>query len=255
MICKSYNELYVFIKITTLKRGIKMVSVAMAVYNGGEYIRVQLDSVLSQLDENDEVVISDDLPSGNTRKAIEEILINDKRVKYIHGPQKGVIKNFENAIKHTNGDWIFLCDQDDVWLPGKVEAVVDELKNGALVVMHDAKIVDENLNVTENSFFKWHSSSRGYYKNILKNSYIGCCMAFSGKLKDFILPFPDDLPMHDQWIGLIGEKTDKVKFLNQPYLLYRRHSATVTGGKTGFLQKIKWRIDIIRCITGKQVNL
>ncbi len=232
-----------------------MVSVAMAVYNGGEYIKAQLESVLCQLSENDEVIISDDLPSGNTRQAIEDILLNDKRVKYIEGPHKGVIKNFENAIKHTSGEYIFLCDQDDIWLDGKVEAVTEKLDNGALVVLHDAKIVDENLKVTEDSFFKSHRSSMGYVNNIIKNSYIGCCMAFSNELKPYILPFPDDLPMHDQWIGLLGEKTGRVVFLDKPYLLYRRHSATVTGGSTTLSQKIKWRIAILRCVLGKQVDL
>lgn len=232
-----------------------MISVAMAAYNGGDYIRAQLESVLKQLGADDEVIISDDLPSGNTVKAIEDILSVDNRVKYIHGPGKGVIKNFENAVAHAKGDYIFLCDQDDIWLDGKVAAVMREFENGALVVMHDAKIVDGDLNVIADSFFRSHGSTTGFIRNIIKNSYIGCCMAFSAKLKPFILPFPDDLPMHDQWIGLIGEKAGKVSLIDTPYLLYRRHGATVTGGSTSFSQKIKWRIAIIRCLSGKQVNL
>ncbi len=228
-----------------------MISVVLAAYNGGEYIKAQLESVLSQLSVDDEVVISDDNPSGNTAEAIKDILSVDKRIRYIHGPGKGVIKNFENAIKNATGDYIFLCDQDDIWLDGKVEAVMKEFENGALVVMHDAKIVDSNLNVTENSFFESHGSGTGIIKNIIKNSYIGCCMAFSSKLKEFLLPFPDNLPMHDQWIGLIGEKKGKVSLINTPYLLYRRHDATVTGKSTSFSQKLKWRIAIIRSFLRK----
>ncbi len=232
-----------------------MVSVVIAAYNGKQYIKEQLESVLCQLDENDEVVISDDLPSGNTYSAIEEMIKNDRRIVYIEGPGKGVIKNFENAIKCAKGDYIFLCDQDDVWLDGKVEAVKKELESEALVVMHDAYVTDENLAVQEESFFVSHGSETGCLRNIIRNSYIGCCMAFSAKLKPYILPFPDNLPMHDQWIGLMGEKAGKVKLIPKQYIYYRRHGGAVTGGKTTASQKIKWRIAIIKALKGKQVDL
>ncbi|MBQ8784185.1 MAG: glycosyltransferase family 2 protein [Clostridia bacterium] len=228
-----------------------MVSVVLAAYNGGEYIKAQLDSVLSQLGADDEVIISDDKPSGTTKPAVEDVLASDPRVKYIEGPGKGVIKNFEHAIKNAKGDYIFLCDQDDIWLDGKVDAVVAELEKGAVVVMHDAKVVNNDLEVTESSFFAAHGSGTGTVKNVIRNTYIGCCMAFRKELKPHILPFPDNLPMHDQWIGLKGEKAGKVSLINKPYLLYRRHDGTATGGATSFLQKIKWRIAIISSLIRK----
>lgn len=223
-----------------------MISVVIAAYNGGKYIKAQLDSVLSQLSDGDEVVISDDLPEGDTISAVQEYLDTDKRVRYIEGSGKGVIKNFENAVSAARGDYIFLCDQDDVWLPGKVDAVMKAFQSGAAVVMHDAKITDANLNVTEESFFDLMGTKKGIVKNIIKNTYIGCCMAFSANIRPYILPFPDDIPMHDQWIGLIGEKYGEVALIKEPYILYRRHGATVTGGSTTLKQKIKWRAAIIR---------
>lgn len=232
-----------------------MISVVIAAYNGGEYIAQQLSSVLPQLDESDEVVISDDLPSGSTAQAVSNFLKTDKRVKYINGPGKGVIKNFENAINYASGDYIFLCDQDDVWLEGKVSAVMESFKSGASVVMHDAYITDGSLNIIENSLFQKNGAGLGRFKNIIKNTYTGCCMAFDSNLKKFILPFPDAIPMHDQWIGLIGEKTGKVALIDKPYIYYRRHDGTATGGKTSFLQKIKWRADIIRCLSERRVDL
>lgn len=232
-----------------------MVSVVIAAYNGEKYIAEQLNSVLSQLEKDDEIVISDDLPSGNTYPSIKELIEKDSRIVYIKGPGKGVIKNFENAIKNAKGDYIFLCDQDDVWLDGKVDAVKKELDGGALVVMHDAYITDENLNIKEESFFSYHQTETGYLKNIVRNSYIGCCMAFSAKLKPYILPFPDNLPMHDQWIGLIGEKTGKIRLINKQYIYYRRHEGAVTGGETSLSQKIRWRTAIIKALRGKQVDL
>lgn len=231
-----------------------MVSVVMAAYNGEKYIREQLLSVLKQLSENDEVIISDDNPYTGTYEAVKEYIESDGRIRYIKGPGKGVIKNFENAISAAEGDYIFLCDQDDVWLDGKVSAVSKELDNGAVVVMHDAIVTDENLNPVKQSFFEAMGSGTGIIKNIIKNTYIGCCMAFSKNLKPFILPFPDDLPMHDQWIGLAGEKAGRVALIKEPLIYYRRHSGAVTGGRTSFSQKLKWRMSIIKAVMRKQVH-
>lgn len=231
-----------------------MVSVVMAAYNGEKYIREQLLSVLKQLSENDEVIISDDNPYTGTYEAVKGFIESDGRIRYIKGPGKGVIKNFENAISAAEGDYIFLCDQDDVWLDGKVSAVCEELKKGAVVVMHDAIVTDENLNPVKQSFFEAMGSGTGIVKNIIKNTYIGCCMAFSKSLKPFILPFPDDLPMHDQWIGLAGEKAGRAALIKEPLIYYRRHSGAVTGGRTSFSQKLKWRMSIIKAVIRKQVH-
>ena len=220
------------------------VSVALAAYNGEKYIEEQLDSILAQLGADDEVIVSDDNPSGGTKAAVERV--GDPRIKYIEGPGKGVIKNFECAIAHTSGDLIFLSDQDDVWLSGKVKAVTDEISRGAILVMHDAKVTDEALNVIDESFFAIRGTRTGFVKNLIKNSYMGCCMAFDASLKSEILPFPDDLPMHDQWIGLKAEKKGKVVLLDTPYLLYRRNGDSLTGNPTSLAQKLKWRFSIIK---------
>lgn len=222
------------------------ISVALAAFNGEDYIESQLESVLSQLRMGDEVVISDDSPNSKMSNLIKNMSKNDARIKYVEGPCKGVIKNFENAIKNTTGDVIFLCDQDDVWLDDKVKSVMREIENGADLVLHDAIVTDNKLNIIYESFFINHNSKSGFLNNIIKNSYMGCCMAFKSKLKDDILPFPKGLPMHDQWIGLVAEKKYKVKFLNKPLIFYRRHDKNVTGGKTKFKNKIEWRANLCK---------
>lgn len=229
-----------------------MVSVVIAAYNGEKYICEQINSVLPQLGEGDELIISDDNPAGKTYDAVKDFL-TDERVRYIKGPGKGVIKNFENAINESRGDHIFLCDQDDVWLDGKVSAVLDEFKKGAVAVMHDAIVTDAELNPVEQSFFESRDSGTGFLKNVFKNSYIGCCMAFSKELKPCVLPFPEKIPMHDQWIGLMAEKKGTVSLINRPLIYYRRHEGAVTGRKTSFSQKLLWRIEIIKAVLRKQV--
>ena len=93
------------------------VSVAMASFNGEKYISTQIKTILENLTENDELVISDDGSTDGTRRIIEGF--NDSRIRLLEGPKQGVKKNFENAIRNCSGKYIFLSDQDDVWMCGK----------------------------------------------------------------------------------------------------------------------------------------
>ncbi len=220
------------------------ISVALAAYKGEQYIAEQLKSILPQLGENDEIIVSDDYPQGQTRGVVQEI--RDKRIKYIEGCGKGVVSNFENALKACSGDVIFLCDQDDVWMPDKVSCVMAEIANGADVVLHDAAVTDGSLNITEPSFFAIHGSNADFKHNLIRNTFVGCCMTFTKQVMLDTLPFPKELPMHDWWIALAAiKKGYKVVLLEKPLIKWRRHGGTVTGGKTSAMQKIKWRINMI----------
>ncbi len=222
------------------------ISVALAAYKGEQYISEQIDSILSQLGENDELIVSDDYPEGKTRDIVLDYQSEDKRVHYIEGEGKGVVKNFENALKACTGDIIFLCDQDDVWMPDKVECVMNEISNGADLVLHDASVTDSKLNITEPSYFAVHGSNASFSGNMARNSFVGCCMAFTKQVLLESLPFPEALPMHDWWIALVAMKKKRnVVLLSKPLIKWRRHSATVTGKKTSLFQKIKWRVDIL----------
>ena len=170
----------------------------------------------------------------------------DKRIRYIEGEGKGVVRNFENALLNCTGDVIFLCDQDDVWLPGKVESVMAEIQSGAHLVLHDSSVTDADLNITDESYFSSHGSNASFFGNLLKNSFVGCCMAFTRELMSESLPFPEGLPMHDWWIALVAlKKKRKTVLLSKPLILWRRHGDNVTGGKTSFMQKITWRLKMI----------
>ena len=221
------------------------ISVALAAYNGERYIGEQIESILSELHDGDEIIVSDDNPKGKTKEAVEKYSKKDSRVKYIEGKGQGVCKNFENAVNNCTGDVVFFCDQDDVWLKGKRDAVVKEIENGADVVLHDAMMTDKDLNVINPSFFQENGSQPGFLKNFIKNSYMGCCMAVKRDFLNKCLPFPEKLPMHDWWIGLIAEKYGKVKFIDTPLIYHRCHGDNVTGGKTSTKDKIVWRIRIL----------
>lgn len=223
-----------------------MISVALAAYKGEKYIEQQLRSILCQLSHEDEIIVSDDKPGGQTEKIVKRIAAEDSRVIWVEGKSKGVVSNFVNAIRRCKGDKIFLCDQDDVWLPNKVKVVMEEFEKGADLVLHNAYVTDGELNITNHSFFNMRNSKKGVFRNILKNSYMGCCMAFDRKMLKFILPVPASIPMHDQWIGIICDIYGTVRLVDMPLIYYRVHGGNVTGGETTTAQKIRWRRYLIR---------
>lgn len=207
-----------------------MISVCMATYNGEKYIQEQLQSILKQLSLEDEVIISDDGSTDHTIDIIQEVSRGCGNVRVISGPGKGVVRNFENAISQAQGDVIFLSDQDDIWEDGKVETVLGSFRvPDCLVVVHDASIVDKDGKELSPSFFLQRGSKPGLINNIIKNSYIGCCMAFRRSMCSVILPFPERIEMHDWWIGLVSELGGHSVFIPERLIKYRRHGENVSS--------------------------
>lgn len=211
-----------------------MNTVCVATYNGERYIEQQLRSILTQIAPDDEVIVSDDGSTDNTLSVIQAI--RDKRIRIRHSQAHYFKENFIEAMEEAKGDLIFLSDQDDVWLGGKYDRCVAELKDVDLVCTN-SKMTDEALNVTEPNFFRIYHSGPGILKNALNNTYYGSCMAFRRSLLDVALPMPPTREIgHDIWLGLVAEMTGKVKFIDTPYLLYRRHGETKTT-TTGLLHR------------------
>lgn len=206
------------------------VSVAMTTYNGEKYVEEQVKTILKSLREVDELIISDDGSTDNTLEIIRSI--EDKRIKLIDGPKKGLKQNFNNAIKNSTGDIIFLSDQDDIWMENKVEEVLKEFENeNIILIQHDAVVIDENNNTIYESFAKHRKVKNGIIKNLIKNSYHGCCIAFRKELKKEILPIPENIYLHDEWIGLVAELNGKTKFIDKKLIKYRRHSSNTSSFK------------------------
>ena len=224
-------------------------SVVIATYNGEKFLRDQLDSIIPQLRDCDEVVISDDGSTDGTLDIINEYVKKYSIINYYEGPRRGVIKNFEFGIAKASKDIIFLSDQDDIWLPDKVSIVLGLFSENADItcVLHDVQIVDKQLNVIDPSFFEFRNSAKGLVRNLIKNSFMGSAMAFQMRMVPRLLPIPENVPMHDQWIGLINEIYGKVSICNQCLGLYRRHGNNASSFTHEPLQKmIKNRISLIQ---------
>lgn len=220
----------------------------MATYNGERYLKEQINSILMQLDDYDELVISDDGSTDATLKIIKSYL--DCRIRFFSNCGKhGVTWNFENALKQVKGDYIFLSDQDDVWLPNKIEYCLTALQNNDAVVTN-CIITDMNLNVMEASYFDMFHSRKGFLKNIYRSSYLGCCVAFKKELLQRIIPFPADLLLyHDWWIGFFIDFSEHVEFIRTPCMYFRRHMSNVTNttgnSNLSVIQKIYYRLQLI----------
>jgi len=222
------------------------ISVVMATYNGEKYLKQQIESILPQLQDNDELIISDDASSDNTLGLISLYKRPNIRI-YKNVNRKGVIKNFENAIIQSKGDIIVLSDQDDVWKPNKLGIIRYYFKNTICdILMSDAVIINEKGNIKYNSFYELRHSGLGIFKNIYKNTYMGCCMAFRSTLKPLILPMPENAPMHDMWIGLLGEIFGKTLFIEDKLIYYRIHKDNNTKLSKGNPRKfLIWRFNLV----------
>jgi glycosyltransferase involved in cell wall biosynthesis len=169
------------------------ISVCMATYNGEKYIKEQLDSILNQISQNDEIIISDDNSTDNTIEILKSY--NDKRIKiYLNNKDKGYTKNFENALEKVSGDVIFLCDQDDIWVNNKIEKTLVYFKDYDFIIS-DNKVVNKDLNTIYESHFNVCNTKKGFFNNLLLPRYVGACMAFKKEVLEKSLPFPKNQMM------------------------------------------------------------
>ena len=203
-----------------------MISVCMATYNGEKFIQEQIDSILPQLGDSDELIVSDDGSSDSTLDIIASY--HDDRIKVLHNQGRhGFTWNFENALKATKGDFIFLSDQDDIWESNKVFCVLQALKTYSLVI-HDAKLIDGDGNSLGKTYYSTLHTGTSFFRNLWKTRWLGCCMAFRKEVLDYSLPFPSHIVAHDYWIGMFGMSKFSYCFMQDILISYRRHGNNIS---------------------------
>jgi len=206
----------------------------MATFNGEQFLGHQMQSILEQLSPVDEIVISDDASSDRTLDLIDSAC--DARVKVARNKHRcGPVGNFQRAVAMARNEYVLFADQDDVWLPGKLEVCRQALARVDVVVT-DCRVVNAAGEETSPSLFDLRGSGPGVLRNLYKNGFVGCCMGVRSDFLDKCLPFPRFIPMHDWWIGLMASAVGRVEFIQTPYLLYRRHATALspTAAGTGY---------------------
>ena len=231
-----------------------LISIALCTYNGEAYLRGQLVSFVKQTKRPDELIACDDGSTDNTLQVLDQFSKEAPfSVRVYRNQQRlGLTKNFEKAISLCSGDFIFLSDQDDVWMPQKVNTLLQALRNnpGAGYVFSDALIVDEMLRPL--GYTMWQSieftpGQRRQFEQgkqpavLLKGNVVtGATMAFRAGLKSIVLPIPDEI-IHDEWIALLASSVGMYGvMIEEPLIEYRQHSQQLIGGlRLSFVEQAK----------------
>ena len=213
------------------------IDVLLATYNGEKYLTEQIESILNQTYRNIRILISDDCSKDNTREIIKEYQKKDSRIHaYFQENNLGYIKNFEFLIKQVESNMFMLSDQDDVWLPEKIEKTAEVMKReNADLVFGDLEVVDENLKTINPSFNEYmllkrkiNKCIKNYKVNYLYNCVTGCTTLIKSKWIEKI-PSNSRYVPHDYWIGIMIALEGKLAYVEKPYIKYRQHGNNQIG--------------------------
>ncbi|GAA4404317.1 hypothetical protein GCM10023187_21440 [Nibrella viscosa] len=223
------------------------VSIALCTYNGESYLQAQWQSLLEQQQLPDEVIVCDDVSSDQTVDLLHKLSANAPfRVHIVTNPtQLGYNKNFEKALSLCSGDLIFICDQDDFWLPEKMATMLRfmEQRPAVQVAFNNAELADEHLKPINQLFWeqvrfdpltqdRWRA---GEALDILLdgNRMMGCASVIRRQFLPKLLPIPVDLPgyIYDGWLALVAAAYNAIDFVDKPMQLYRIHVRQQVGVK------------------------
>lgn len=201
------------------------ISIAMATYNGAEYLQEQLQSFMDQTRQPDELIITDDCSTDQTETIVRDFARTAPFSVQFHRNEEnlGYCGNFNEALMKTTGDLVFLSDQDDVWFPEKIERMIGvaERNPHALVVMNDAALTDGDLNevgLTKVGQIRSAGLSTTAF-------VMGCCCGVRRELLSFCMPIPKGIKAHDNWIVYFAEAVNGKVVCDQVLQYYRRHEA------------------------------
>lgn len=224
------------------------VSCVMCTYNGEKYILPQLQSIARQTKKISELVVFDDISLDDTISIIKnwakENLQIDVKI-HINEQRLGPAVNFAKALEASSGDYIFFCDQDDVWNTNKVEICLNKMKEvedqyGSdlpCLVHTDLEVVNQNLEriapsfLTNQGLHHVDDSAEQLSTLLAQNFVTGCTVLINRSLKNIALPFPKNIVMHDYWLALVAAASGKLIFVNKPTIRYRQHGHNTVGAK------------------------
>ena len=217
-----------------------MISVAMTTYNGGRYIREQLDSVLSQSLRDFELVVCDDCSADDTWDILEKYGKRDERIRiYRNKVNLGFKRNFEEAVKLCRGEFVAFCDQDDIWTANHLEVLYNNIGDKAVCVAN-AAIIDGNgreMGFKLSDFmgirhFPEKDLDKAYVLFYFLNPFPGCNTMFRKSFLDFAYPIRDGrIRYHDSYaLALACVSEAGLVYVDEVTMLYRFHKESVTSG-------------------------
>lgn len=238
--------------IDVTKVGASMVSILMSTYNGEKFIEEQIDSIRRQNYRQLILIIRDDGSTDATIDIIRRASECDNRIIFINDESGnlGPAGSFSRLLREVKTEYFMFSDQDDVWLPDKVERTLSCFtdKNKPQVVFTDLVVVDERLEPLADSFMQMSRfdaySGKELNREIIQNIVVGCTMAGNRRLLEFSglaeRPPPASMIMHDWWLALVAVCFGDLIFEDRPTILYRQHGNNCLGAKeSGFFNYLK----------------
>ena len=221
----------------------KKVEILLATYNGAQYLREQLESIVNQDYEDWVVRVCDDASTDDTYDILKEYQEEYPDKFILEKNEQGfgsAKKNFMNLIKNSTGDYVMCCDQDDVWLSNKISLTLQKMKESEqgempVLVHTDLKVVDANLNVLSESFFEHSNFRKEFELNeiLIQNFVTGCTMMLNRPMVTLMsrVETYDKILMHDWVASILATSVGKVTFVDTPTMLYRQHAVNSVGAK------------------------
>ncbi len=224
------------------------VNIVMATYNGEQFLAEQIESIQKQTYQDWQLLIRDDGSSDQTRTIIKRFVEEDSRIRFINENDQtnlGVIDSFFQLVKFEEADVYFFSDQDDIWLPDKVERTLQEAQKYPtacpLMVYMDLKVVDQNLTVLSESMIRSqsHHANTELVQELTENTVTGGVAMMNHALAQ-LWTDTDDIIMHDWYLALLATSFGQLVYIDQPGELYRQHENNVLGARTLTKRMQKW---------------
>lgn len=224
------------------------VNILMSTYNGQQFLAEQIRSIQDQSYTDWTLFIRDDGSSDNTKEILKDFEHQDSRIHLIDNDKSdnlGVIKSFHKLVNHDRADYYFFSDQDDVWLPNKLELSLKEAQNYLadlpLMVYMDLKVVNQDLEIMTESMVKSqsHHANTELVQELTENTVTGGVAMINHALAE-MWQETDDILMHDWYLALLASAFGNLVFIDQPGELYRQHSDNVLGARTLSKRFKKW---------------
>lgn len=234
------------------------ISIIMATYNGGQYLSEQIKSILRQSYKEWQLIIRDDGSGDTSLDVIKEYVRRyPEKIRLITDGDGniGASQNFLRLLSHADTDYVMFCDQDDVWLPDKIEITFNKMREiekefGAdipVLIHTDLKVVDKNLDIISDSFWKFQhlepQEGKSLNRLLVQNVITGCTVMINKGLKNKLKLLPEQTLMYDWWISLVAAAFGKIDYVSTATILYRQHDNNDVGAK-------EWRLRYIINMTG-----
>lgn len=226
------------------------IDILLATYNGAAFLEAQLESIAAQTHEDWRLIARDDGSTDRTPEILSAFQARHAgRVEILADGDGnlGLVQNFSRLMEHSDAPYAAFCDQDDVWIPEKLELCLAKMcelerEHGAetpLLVFTDLAVVDEDLNVIDRSF--WHYANlrpdrcNSLNRLLLQNVVTGCTALMNRCLVARVVPIPSGAHVHDWWVALVVSAFGKLAYVTRPTVLYRQHGRNLLGATPGAL--------------------